>query len=41
LIENPEGKTPMEIVIQEIIEDKIAIDYGASGITEPGQEQPE
>jgi len=28
LIENTEGKTPMEIVIQEIIQDKIAIDDG-------------
>ena len=29
LIEDTEGKTMMEIVIQEIVEDKIAIDTGA------------
>ncbi len=28
LIENAEGKTHMEIVIQEILQDKIAIDTG-------------
>jgi DNA-directed RNA polymerase subunit omega len=28
LIENTEGKTAMEIVVQEIIQDKIAVDYG-------------
>ena len=28
LIEDTEGKTAMEIVIQEIIQDKIAVDYG-------------
>ena len=28
LIENIEGKTQLEIVIQEILQDKIAADYG-------------
>ena len=28
LIENAEGKTHMEIVIQEILQDKIAVDTG-------------
>jgi DNA-directed RNA polymerase subunit omega len=28
LIEDPEGKTMLEIVIQEILQDKIAIDDG-------------
>lgn len=28
LIEDTEGKTAMEIVVQEIIQDKIAVDYG-------------
>ena len=28
LIEDTEGKTSMEIVVQEIIQDKIAVDYG-------------
>ena len=35
LIENTDGKTVMEIVVQEIIEDKIVIDDGTS--TEPKQ----
>lgn len=35
LIENAEGKTMMEIVVQEILQDKIAIDYEASGIDMP------
>jgi len=28
LIEDTEGKTAMEIVVQEILQDKIAADYG-------------
>jgi len=28
LIEDTEGKTPMEIVVAEILQDKIAVDYG-------------
>ena len=31
LIENTEGKTQLEIVIQEILQDKIAPDYGEGG----------
>ena len=38
LIEDTEGKTRMEIVVQEILQDKIAIDYEASGIDKPGEE---
>ncbi len=34
LIEETEGKTMMEIVVQEIIQDKIAIDDGADPATE-------
>ncbi len=30
LIEDTEGLTMMEIAVQEIVEDKIAIDYGTS-----------
>ena len=30
-----EGLTDLEVVIQEILQDKIAIDYQASGITQP------
>jgi DNA-directed RNA polymerase subunit omega len=35
LIEETEGKTLMEIVVEEIKLDKIAIDYNASGVTSP------
>jgi len=35
LIEDTEGKTQLEIVVQEILQDKIAIDYEASDITRP------
>ena len=35
LIEDTEGKTLMEIVVEEIRRDKIAIDYDASGISRP------
>jgi DNA-directed RNA polymerase subunit omega len=30
-----EGKTDLEIVVQEILEDKIAVDYEASGLRPP------
>lgn len=32
------GKTPIEIVIEEILEDKLDIDYEASGIEPPPKE---
>jgi DNA-directed RNA polymerase subunit omega len=35
LIERKPGMTEMEVVIQEIMEDKIEIDYEASGIAPP------
>jgi DNA-directed RNA polymerase subunit omega len=35
LIEDTEGKTQLEIVVQEILQDKITIDYEASGIDMP------
>ena len=35
LIENTEGKTQLEIVVQEILQDKIAADYGAGDIGKP------
>ena len=38
LIEDAEGKTQLEIVVQEILQDKITIDYEASGIDKPGKE---
>jgi len=39
LIEDTEGKTHLEIAVQEILQDKIAIDYEASDIDKPGKEQ--
>ena len=33
LIEDTEGKTQLEIVVQEILQDKITIDYEASDTT--------
>jgi DNA-directed RNA polymerase subunit omega len=35
LIEDAKGKTQLEIVIQEILQDKIAIDYEASDVDKP------
>lgn len=35
LIEVKHGMTDLEVVIQEILQDKIAIDYAASGLDEP------
>ena len=37
LIEDTEGKTTMEIVVEEIVSDKITIDYGSG---EPKPELP-
>jgi DNA-directed RNA polymerase subunit omega len=38
LIEDTEGKTQLEIAIQEILQDKITIDYEASDVAKPGEE---
>ena len=38
LIEDVEGKTQLEIVVQEILQDKIAIDYEATGLDRPDEE---
>ncbi|GAH58441.1 unnamed protein product [marine sediment metagenome] len=38
LIENAEGKTHMEIVVQEILQDKITIDTGADASDKEGKE---
>jgi DNA-directed RNA polymerase subunit omega len=35
LIERNDGMTDLEVVIQEILQDKITIDYDASGIAKP------
>ena len=37
LIEDTKGKTQLEIVIQEILQDKITIDYESSGIDKPDE----
>jgi DNA-directed RNA polymerase subunit omega len=39
LIEDTRGLTQLEIVVQEILQDKIAIDYDASDIDRPGQQK--
>ena len=35
LVERHDGQTDLEVVIQEILQDKIAIDYEASGLAVP------
>ena len=35
LVERTHNMTDMEVVIQEILQDKIAIDYEASGLEQP------
>ena len=35
LVQNTHGKTEMEVVIEEILQGKIAIDYEQSGIAPP------
>lgn len=35
LIERDNGMTDLEVVIQEILQDKITIDYDASGLVKP------
>lgn len=39
LVERQDGQTDLELVIQEILQDKIAIDYAASGLAEPGTQR--
>lgn len=38
LVERHDGMTDLEVAIQEILQDKIAIDYEASGISPPTNE---
>jgi DNA-directed RNA polymerase subunit omega len=40
LIEDIQGKSLMEIAVLELVQDKIAIDYEASGVTRPAGSQP-
>ena len=35
LVERRGGQTDLEVVIEEILQDKIAIDYEASGLVKP------
>jgi DNA-directed RNA polymerase subunit omega len=37
LIEDSKGKTQLEIVVQEILQDKITIDYESGSINKPGE----
>jgi len=37
LVERKDGMTDLEVAIQEVLQDKIAIDYEASGIVPPDQ----
>jgi DNA-directed RNA polymerase subunit omega len=37
LVERKKGMTDMEVVIEEILADKIAIDYENSDVPEPGE----
>lgn len=37
MVERKPGMTDIEVVIQEILEDKLAIDYDKSDIRQPGQ----
>lgn len=37
LVERQQGWTDLEVVIQEILQDKITIDYEASNLPKPGE----
>ena len=37
LVDRTPGMTDLEMVVQEILEDKIAIDYAGSGLYEPAE----
>jgi len=37
LVEREPGMTDLELVVQEILQDKIAIDYSGSGLYEPSE----
>lgn len=39
MVERPKGMTDIEVVIEEILQDKIAIDYENSDILPPGKKQ--
>jgi len=40
LIENAEGLTQMEIVVREILEDKISPEFEAGSVDEPAEKSP-
>jgi DNA-directed RNA polymerase subunit omega len=40
LVDNIAGKTEMEIIMEEIMQNKISIDYDASGLTPPQDVHP-
>jgi DNA-directed RNA polymerase subunit omega len=37
LVERKPGMTDLEVIVQEVLEDKIAIDYAGSGLYEPDE----
>jgi DNA-directed RNA polymerase subunit omega len=37
---DPTGKTAMEVVIEEILQDKVSIDFEASGLAKPQPPTP-
>ncbi len=37
LVDRKPGQTDLEVVVQEILQDKIAIDYAGSGLYEPSE----
>lgn len=39
LVERSNEMTDLEVVVQEILQDKIGIDYDATGLAKPGAQQ--
>ena len=37
LVERKPGQTDLEVVVEEILQDKLAIDYAASGLAPPNR----
>jgi DNA-directed RNA polymerase subunit omega len=37
MVERKDGQTDLEVVIEEILQDKIAVDYEASGLVPPDE----
>lgn len=39
LVERKDGQTDLEVVIDEILQDKVAIDYAGSGLVHPADQK--